>query len=123
MAPAAAAPIAGCPRGRAAAAPPFILYTKGPGRVNGWLARCRSLNTESLVAYGTSQGTTAGELLVGPSGAQCFGARCSVQLALLLGFRPPLIGPQFPHAAGAPAVNPEKRPEKLPVRSCFHCQK
>jgi hypothetical protein len=75
MAPAAAAPIAGCPCGRAAAAPPFILYNKGTDHVNGWLARCRSLNMESLVAYGTSQGTAATELLVGPSGAL---PRCAV---------------------------------------------
>ena len=85
MAPAAAAPIAGCPCGRAAAAPPFILYNKGQDRVmdGSHDAAPKTWSPSWRIARRRAR------QLVSCSWAlrvHCLGARCSVQLALLLGF-------------------------------------
>ena len=85
MAPAAAAPIAGYPCGRAAAAPLFILYNKGPDRVvDGshdaapfiWSPSWRMARRRARQLLSCSWALRV----------HCLGARCSAQLALLLGF-------------------------------------
>ena len=85
MAPAAAAPIAGCPCGRAAAAPPFILYNKGQDRVmdgshdaapKTWSPSWRIAHRRARQLLSCSWALRVHYL----------GVRCSVQLALLLGF-------------------------------------